>query len=517
MPRRMATLWVWGLRRQKPSYAYRKYRYSAAFRFGRLTQAQGSRSGNIYTQEVAVQRNPELKRAMQEYVAAALAYLEPRFTEASLRRYAMFDWVRSDGEGYQRRPSNRFAYDMFIRSYRDELHTLPEYSRLDHAVRADGEVDAQLDTLLGTLLGRGRYERVTFTDGLINELLSRSGTFKFDITFFSESFDTLESDLRANHLQQVRVSPLLGLRSHEFSLDLGNGASIGEMSEQEIAYCLDAGLLPRQGSMDDFAFVPFRCCIRQTSKLPKIVGERELTEAERDLSGSVGVRQINVVEEVLETLRLFRGGTITTPGFLSYGAGWLMRGGRSVGYRNAGSHPLSSYYQLSSGDEAPLRSMWDEVTSADAQKSGAFRVGARRFSLALERERPDDRVVDLMIAAEALFLTDQKGSRKDFGEKTYRLALRAAFFLANDPERRRGLFKDFRDAYWARSSIVHGAEPSAIDLPPGTSDLIQLAQQTEDHMRLALQKALKVVRGTDPIVNWEGLIVGLGGTEVDQT
>jgi hypothetical protein len=59
-------------------------------------------------------------------------------------------------------------------------------------------------------------------------------------------------------------------------------------------------------------------------------------------------------------------------------------------------------------------------------------IAARRFSFAHERYNWQDKIIDLLIAAEALFFCDQ-GEKS---ELTYRLCLRASFFLSNDGKER---------------------------------------------------------------------------------
>jgi putative transposase len=80
----------------------------------------------------------------------------------------------------------------------------------------------------------------------------------------------------------------------------------------------------------------------------------------------------------------------------------------------------------------------------------------KRFSYASERDRPDDRLVDLMIAAESLFLCSEDDPANR-GELRYRLALRAAFFIDSRDYSRREVFNHMRKAYDNRSAIVHGS------------------------------------------------------------
>jgi Apea-like HEPN len=102
---------------------------------------------------------------------------------------------------------------------------------------------------------------------------------------------------------------------------------------------------------------------------------------------------------------------------------------------------------------------------------------------------PMTRFIDLIIAAEALFLGADAGT-----ELGYRLALRGACFLESDAAARRLTLRFFKDAYDTRSRIAHGAGPrqgrmhtlEASESVP----LAAFAAEIEAVMRRALRKAI---------------------------
>jgi hypothetical protein len=130
---------------------------------------------------------------------------------------------------------------------------------------------------------------------------------------------------------------------------------------------------------------------------------------------------------------------------------------------------------------------------------------------ASDRDRDDDRLVDLMIAAESLFLADA-GAPRERGELRYRLALRAGFFI-DSPEYTRGqIFKHMRRAYDAGSAIVHGGGDPERELMKSPTDaplsLHDFTKVTEHLLRVALKKRIDMatVAGAPPI-DWEALII----------
>jgi hypothetical protein len=139
-------------------------------------------------------------------------------------------------------------------------------------------------------------------------------------------------------------------------------------------------------------------------------------------------------------------------------------------------------------------------------------IALRRFSYATERRRPEDQLIDLMIAAESLFLSD--ATSKERGELRFRLALRAAFFVEVDGLSQKDLFRFMRYVYDSRSAVVHGRpfDESALKLPgKGRVSLRDFMSFAEQVMRTALVRAVQELgldrrRLVDPEF-WESLII----------
>lgn len=81
----------------------------------------------------------------------------------------------------------------------------------------------------------------------------------------------------------------------------------------------------------------------------------------------------------------------------------------------------------------------------------------RRFFLAGQRSDLEDRLVDLVIAWEALLLTQEKSAIMD--ELTYRFSINGSSLLkrAGRKEGEEFLFRSMQTAYRLRSAIVHGS------------------------------------------------------------
>jgi len=114
-------------------------------------------------------------------------------------------------------------------------------------------------------------------------------------------------------------------------------------------------------------------------------------------------------------------------------------------------------------------------------------IALSRFDDGYERVKPEDKIIDYMIALEALYLQGESS-----GELAYRFAHRMAVLLAAKKEERQQLFSQIKKSYELRSKIVHGAK---YKLSP------QDVWFVEDKLRLSIKVFLRT-----PKPNWLNLI-----------
>lgn len=138
-------------------------------------------------------------------------------------------------------------------------------------------------------------------------------------------------------------------------------------------------------------------------------------------------------------------------------------------------------------------------------------VAIRRFSQSNERDSIEDKVIDFLISAEALFLSSG-GSFQC--ELKYRLSHRAAMFIEGDAEKQRKIFEFMQKAYDVRSAIVHGTTPKLPKKEDGTlCSLDEFCRDIEKHLRLSLKKAIKLAttaESSNKIIEWNSIIFPKG-------
>lgn len=100
--------------------------------------------------------------------------------------------------------------------------------------------------------------------------------------------------------------------------------------------------------------------------------------------------------------------------------------------------------------------------------SQPFDVVLDRYEAAVSKWLPDERLIDAVIAIEALVLAGNRST----SEVTYRFALTGAWLLGSDLEHRKRVFHVLTELYRKRSDIVHGDRKVKRDLPDDASGLV---------------------------------------------
>jgi hypothetical protein len=344
-------------------------------------------------------------------------------------------------------------------------------------------------------------------DYVLARLPRMSGGLRFDGAQFDIVFRELDTDLRRDSFSFVILAPLVGLKLGSAPIQLGPDIEIDKMTDDEIVRCLSLGILPDPFGSRPMVNIQSPAAVRVRFQLKKEVGR----EPPRPLEEAVRVERLAIQRAmmVLYALRIFKEGRVSIPALLRFSPDWPVQGSTGLEHSNPGPRPWSNDYTISPR-ETEFSEFWRRFEEVTAK--GALANAVRRFSYASDRDRDDDRLVDLMMAAESIFLADT-ASPQDRGELRYRLALRAAFFIESREYLRREIFKHMKRAYDVRSTIVHGGgEPddpkllkSPKDAPLSLQDFTKL---TEHLLRLALKKRIEMVKTVGPApVNWEDLII----------
>jgi len=196
----------------------------------------------------------------------------------------------------------------------------------------------------------------------------------------------------------------------------------------------------------------------------------------------------------LQVMMVLQRGVFTPGPFRLVCDNWLI----PSGMQRRESRPIypTSFdrFEFDSADLDRLRTLF--ATAKQLRDSGPSHllVALRRFYTAQFRSDRQDKLIDLVIAAEAMFLNDADG------ELSFRLATRAAIFLRDNKPSRTDVFQKCRKAYKTRNAIVHGSRIDA-------AAVFESARDMEELMREAISKALMLVStGQEAAVTkWDNL------------
>lgn len=446
-------------------------------------------------------RNQPLYEAIKKYVEAAIDLL--REGEASRSPIeGQPEWTRS-GDFFQQRPANVAWMDTY--AFRDDLHALPEFEACREQLRADDVIAPHLGNLVGTTLSALRVDETDVIDRIFGRFLTYQASqepseLRLDEAILVDVYRDVEDAFYSATIRHVLVAPLENFSADSLPIELDDNSEVDLLEDSEIEACLRGGILRPLGG---FPFVDARdlAGFRWVFDLPKVIAPSDSTEGAKELFE----RQQKLVERLVLALRLVRAGQSGVSGYVTFSDSWFERG--QVRFY-PGSTPLTllrfGSYELAADDLSELQEIWEALASAPVENHETLQVSLRRFSYAGDRDRADDRLVDLMISAEALFLPDESL------ELGYKLALRSAFFLESAGYERRETFELMKRAYSARGRIVHGGSTPNVRMPDGSQvGLGTFTATVAEYMRASLKKAIRVVTGDveGSISAWDDLVL----------
>jgi hypothetical protein len=147
--------------------------------------------------------------------------------------------------------------------------------------------------------------------------------------------------------------------------------------------------------------------------------------------------------------------------------------------------PVYGIYPLDSdADVNELKGFWNEVQSAGAKGHNFLAVAMRRFSYGCERQRVEDKVIDLMIAAEAFSQASASGKKGEYI---------ADYVSSFAPPGERGKARGhIHKSYRLRNSIMHegGVAGWLTKNSMGVGDLYAFLGMTEHFLRVALRRTI---------------------------
>ncbi len=391
------------------------------------------------------------------------------------------------------------------------LQSMPEYAPCVERLKSDSVIGPHLDRLVGTEQTAMRLEAHTILWSLIYTMVDEDGVLAFTNHRFDGRWRELVAFFSADRIPYKTVAPLPHLVIPDHPLRVNDEIVLDRLTDDEVTRCCQVGVLkpisPRFPVIDADVAIG----IRKTALVPKLVQLGDEPSEPRDAAniGSFGNRPLLhdhlVVDDVLTALRLFKHTQLRTAGHASWTDAYWLSGGTS--FRSLRPWPYGVKYELSEVEAPEFLELWRLLEAGSDQ----IAFSLRRFNLAFDRELLDDRIVDLVIAAESLFLGAL--GVQDRGELRFRFAIRAAKFIEHLTYSERDVYQVMRRAYDARSAIVHGGSPNDTRLPDNQSASLQVfTDAIEEVVRLGLRKAIALNKDRNRLHKseyWDNLLMPL--------
>jgi Apea-like HEPN len=431
----------------------------------------------------------QTERVLHDFVRDAVSNLSEALKDSVPEFEDDIRWERGN-DGHFRVHTRRMRN--LGRTLSDEwLASLPDYQACVECLQADADVKPHLDRMVGTSTSTCRVEANGILKSLVYAMLDDEGRLAFTVEQFRGKWEKLIGFFGADQIPFKTVALLPHLVAPEFPLRLNNELVLDRLTEDEVTRCYQVGVIRPDSLLFPLIYGQVAVGIRRTVCLPKLIqrGDEPPEPPEAGGEGSFGNRPFSrgdlVIDDVLSALRLFKNTQIRAAGFAIWTDSPWLSGTSS--YQVLRRWPYGGKFELSENDAPQFLDLWRLLEQGAAR----FTFSIHRFNLAFDRGLIADRIVDLVIAAEALFLSDLDDKYR--GELRFRFALRAAKFVEHANYGEREIFRVMRQAYDARSAIVHGGSPKETALPDNPSaSLPTFIDAIEELVRLALRKALSM-------------------------
>lgn len=411
-----------------------------------------------------------LKPAFLACLEAALALLREQYRDQPLPVRAVVRPEREDDTTVSFPTVAEYDVTLAVARLLKHIKGLPELERIRLEVLESPYADSILVDAGGKRLPSADTQLHWLANFYVMPLLQAyarpDGLLDFDGARAEAVYADLDIFLHATEVAYLFVAPLQNFKGPAEEMMFDDRAKVRPLSRDEFQHFWQLGEFG--GMIDRTESLRFRSCVETISRVEKL--------AQPD-SGQAN----ECVGKVLTALRMVKPGLVGIPAVIQ----------RPVGpfFGPPSGHFTSSFAGVPFGRTYSVEA--DELDEAvrvyralqSTRLEGGLEVAVRRFNLAYQRGRPDDRLLDFWIALEALFLPEEPAQ-----ELSYRASLRVAFFLERDPVLREQAFRTARESYRARSAIVHGRVRKGVP---------EIAEATEDLLRRALRLAVQTAGTLD--------------------
>ncbi|TGK41279.1 HEPN domain-containing protein [Leptospira andrefontaineae] len=405
-------------------------------------------------------------------------------------------WEKSDREYYVRRDIQLIVWPIVFHQIQEEISQLDSYQKAEKLILSDAKIKDQLNTVVGT--EEFFSHQVTF-EGVMRKtlipFLGENSLLEFDYEIALSQIRSIARDFEADYITVEEIAPLFGFRAEAESLQLDDDLTIEKLKPKEISILLNSGIhLSIQSPHSDIVLVVYEFGIVRRKRYKKQIGPRSFPVTRNTET------KISWEELIITSLQLFKAGTVSSAGKIVNYTGLFKS---SYLLQHTSSRPnVNSEYNLKNGEEGRAIDLWRRLNLVSINLPNFLVVALSRYSQSVLKSAYEDKIIDLMIAAEAIFLQSESDVN---GELNYRLSHRAALFLEQDPNKQREIYRFFKSAYSMRSKIVHG---STLEIKKGQMSLNECVDLLNRYISYSIEKIVDLMRqqkNTKFKVDWDNI------------
>lgn len=357
------------------------------------------------------------------------------------------------------------GFGFFFHDLEDEVKEYREYIDYVEYMTKDEILSQHIDDVIGIEHIRLRQTAWSYIMFLIREqLFYHKNIFKFDNNKFMDSYEELEKFFYSDIINMRAVIKLVNFNCGVDEIELSKMVKIRKIDERDFT------ILSFRNPYEIYAEHIIEYFYEEKKMLGKIATEKPSQES-YDKMRARKTKNDNVIQGILQTLRLFKKGNIISGDYFELQSPSIIgvASNRPPSYNTEAI--LFNPYELSNDEIKPFKIFYKELEKNYLYKHNEFSISLRRFNDALSRFRYDDKLIDMVIAFEALLF---KGGENT--ELLYRLRLRTSKLLKKEYAERIMFKARLNEVYKMRSSIVHG-EPYKLD-PDLINDCEDILRET---------------------------------------
>lgn len=386
---------------------------------------------------------PELYTALYEYCENVISSLGDHFDPDSIPQRTRWEVVDTEDGQTEHQQVPEPDYFHLIASQKDTLSAFSGYSRC-------------VETLLSNELMKEQLPRVTDDEG--NEVEDpdhepwiRIETLTRILSYYLEKKDELVYDDKV--FKEVYLQFVQYLEAEE--LEAQSWAVLDRFDMEPERLILKDDLRIREITDDERGFLVGQSRAILTPVSHRDIHGSHVLEFDYTVPKNEG-RSTTLAKKTFNNvtlaLRLFpNGGDTRYLTLISDQSSPFEGGGNRHSPGESSTPSLRNSCELTLDDCDMFKEFWERHEEQLFDPPRSMRIALRRYADAFQRREPEDRLVDLVIALEAMLLKPG-----EFQELAFRLSQRGALLLPGDLEDAREIRSQLKDAYRDRSKVVHG-------------------------------------------------------------